>query len=990
MKKRLVITLSFCLLAASLSRAEKLDLSAHNAIIQKLESAASVSGDDSMVQSTSLNYRLADLYAERARLMSMEEQGQGASKYAAQITADRKKSIDLLKKVISTLPQDKKGSALMQMAHLHELLAQNTDALKIYELIEKNPRDYDQKTKALTEIKLGDSAFSKSDLEAAQKHFEKSLTFSENPRKVYSHYRLAWVHFNQGQTLVAEKQLMTLLLNPKLYRNSEGEIDQAFVEEATHDLATFIARNDMQQTDLKSFIKVTPQSLQKKNLIYLAQELDRTAKKTNALKVWALVGAQNLTFEDQVERQIQMTRIEYDLGHLSAVNLEISKSILLLKKSACQGSATCTLAQQNLRRVITDWARAEERKVSTELITAFNKYTESIEDYEMNFWAAGLATKRNQHQDAFNFFLRASNLLKAINPKNQQQTKLFESSLVGGIEMAEFAKDPKSKVAAYRRYLEYNPNGVQKNEVRYQIARWYYDQNQFLTARDEFKKLSLDSTMTSALIEKSADLCLDTDVLLKDEPRIEQDSLELSAKIPQKKIEFLAIYRKSILNQTAAVLNTKQNDEQLKTELLKLNRINSASFSGGEQQQLLKNKMEISYRLKDVDSLIIYSNQFLALKHLNSVDQQKAYHYLAWTAEIRMNFKESLKFMKLITPEKKELAAYLLKMALLKELSMQNPTSEYEKFISVSRDRNKVAFAAHQIVLHSAMPLKAFNKYEPVLKKNADLFPSAAIFVFEKSNDTKFSNRILHQSIFKKSPEAQLVRHQNSFEEFKALAHKVSQAKLRTGNDSLIKKSLIERNELIHQLEKVVNKSISKKDVVEQLAYLPVLAHENKRMAQEILALPKPKKMNKQEKVVYEEQLNLLIAPYQNQSLAIETKIKDLFKLAPTQEILTELGSWSAQINRPGHLLALQELSLLKSSVQSLGLTSPAFEKLSERKQKVSSQLTEASNLQMKIFKSPFDFNYLEKLKNLQQSLGSGPMVAYIDTRMSELNTGEK
>ncbi len=986
MKKRLIY-ISLCFLSAVAAQAEKLDLSAHNAIIQKLESAASVSTDDSMVQSASLIYRLADLYAERARLLSMEEQGLGATKNAAQISADRKKAIAALTRVQPALPQEKKGSALMQTAHLYELQLQSGEALKIYKLIEKNPRDYDQKTKALTEIKLGDDTFAKGDLDAAQKHFEKALTYSENPRKAYAHYRLAWVHFNLGQTLIAEKKLLTLLQTPKLYKNADGEIDQAFVEEATHDLATFVARNDLQQTNLKTYLSVTPEVLQKKNLIFLAQELDRTAKKVSALKVWAVVGTQQLTFEDQVERQIQMTRIEYDLGHLPLIIIELNKSILVLKKSECKGNETCTLAQQNLRRVITDWARAEERKVSPELISAFNAYTSNFEDYEMNFWAAGLAVKRKQHQDAFNFYLRASTILKEISSKNAQQQKLFEASLVGGIEMAEFAKDPQLKVQAYRRYLEFNPNGAQKNEVKYQIARWYYDQNQYPTARDEFKKLALDQTMTLSLREKSADLCLDTNVLLKDEARIETDSFELAGQIPNKKSEYLNIFRKSILNQSAAILNATSADDKLKSELAKLNKTNAKSFAGEEKLQLLKNKMELAYRLKDVDQLISYSNQFLTLKSLKPADQQKAFHYLAWTSEIRMNFKEALKYLKKIQPAPKDLAAYYLKTALLKELSSQNPTKEYEMYMSVSRDHNKVAFAAHQIVLHSANSLKAFNKYESVLKKNQDLYPSAALFVFEKTNDSHFAKRILSHGAFKNSAEASLVRHKMSFDDMRLLVRQVSQSKFKTGNDLQIKKSLVQRNELIHQLEKATNRSIAKKDIVEQLIFLPVLVIENNRLAQDILSTPKPKKMSKEEKIAYDQQLKILVDPYQTQALAIENKVKELFKQEPSQQTMNELSAWAAQVNRPGHKLALQELSLLKGSVLNLGLTSPAFEKLSERKQKVSSKLTEASSLQMKIYKSPFDFSYLEKMKNLQLSLGSGPMVAYIDSRIDELNS---
>lgn len=979
--KQVLISVAIYVLAIGLARAEKLDLSAHDSIIQKLESAANVSSEDSMVQTIQLNHRLADLYAERARLLSMEDEGKGAQTYKTQIEIDRNKAITTLNKILNRLPQQKKGQALLQMAHMYELLTQQEEALNIYTSIEKNHKQFDEQTNALSQIKLGDFAFSANELTKSQKHFERSLSYQTNPRKGYAQYRLAWVHYNQGQTLLGEKMLLSLL-------QGKEQKDAAFVDEVSHDLATFIARNDLSQTDLKTYLKVTPEPLRKRNLIYLAQELDRTAKKQNALKVWALVGTQNISFEDQIDRQINITRIEYDLGHLNAVNTEISKSIVLLKKSACSENPNCTVGQQNLRKVITDWARAEERKVSAELITAFNKYTEAFADYEMNFWAASLASKRQQHQDAFAFYLRASTLLKDINPKNPQQQKLFELSLVGGIEMAEYAKDPQMKLQAYRRYLEFNPKGAQRNEVRYQIAQWNYNQNNYTQARDDFKNLSLDSSVSKELREKSADLCLDTNVLLKDEKRIEQDSLQFSKELVSKKVEYLSIYRKSILNQTADILNSKPNDTALIDEQDKLNKVDSQSFIGREKQQLLKNKMEIAYRLKDLNSLSVFSLQLLKEKDLSKQDEQKALHYLAWMAEIRLNFKEALNYMKMIRPQPMELGSYYLKVAMLKELSNQNPVTDYEQFLGFSRDSQKNAFAAHQIVLHSAKPLKFFNKYEKVLKAKPDLYASAALFIYEETKDQNFARRILSVKELNRSAESELVRHQKSIAEFKDMATQLSRAKIRTGSDTAMRKSIVQRNELLRAVEKKANRSIAKKDTVEQLLFLPLLAFENRRLASEILDLPKPKGLNKIEKQKYDEQLKSLVAPYEKQSLAISAKVKEIWNQAATENLLSTLNAWSTQIQRPGHILALQELSLLKTSVQNLGLTSSFFENLSERRQKVSSDLlSESSTLQSKINKSPFDFNNLEKLKSLQNSLGSGTMVAYLDSRIGELST---
>ena len=62
-------------------------------------------------------------------------------------------------------------------------------------------------------------------------------------------------------------------------------------------------------------------------------------------------------------------------------------------------------------------------------------------------------------------------------------------------------------------------------------------------------------------------------------------------------------------------------------------------------------------------------------------------------------------------------------------------------------------------------------------------------------------------------------------------------------------------------------------------------------------------------------------------------------------------------------------------------LASP-FEKLSEQQQKT---LSEAESLRQKIQANPFNISDLAQLKILQSSLGRGPMVAYLDSRLTEM-----
>jgi hypothetical protein len=964
--------------------AEKLDLATHNSLIEKIESATKLGSKDAMVMHANLAHRLADLYAERARLLSMDQEGHGEQIHARQIESDRRKSIATLSQIVNVLDKNQKGPALLQMAHLHDLLNEPQESVKICQQIVKNPAGFDGKTKALAEIQLGDVAFVKGTLPEAQTHFEKALKFEDNPRRGYTYFRLAWIHFDRGQSELSEKEMITLLQTPDLFKTASGAIDASFKEEASHDLATFMARNDISADSTRILSSLSPDNTRKKNLIYLATELDRTSKKKSALIVWSAIGGQEISFEDQLDRQIQVTRIEYDLGHRDSLVKEIDNSIALLKNPACKNNSECTVATQNLRRVITDWAKAEERSPSAALIAGFQKFSQNFDDAEMSYWAAQSATQRKQYRDAFKFYIQAATTLHAISEKTPVQQKMFEGALLGSLAVAELSKDADLRLPAYQKYLEFNANGAKRDEVRYQIAHWYYEKNDYAKASNEFRILALDPKMNLALREKSGDLCLDSDVLLKDEALIEAHSLELSQGVPSKKAEYQAIWRKSILNQTAKVINNSDSKATavFEKQLQKIQSVSLVGFPADQRKTLIKHKIELAYRLKNLESLTQSSRELLSTSGLSHEDQAMALHHLAWVAEITMNFKMALNYMAQIHPSHQGRADYFLKLAMLKELSSENPSAEYKEFLAASHDSQKRQYAAHQIVLNSKHPQQDFRKYESLLAANSELYGSAGVFVFEKTGDDKFAKHLMAKSSFRNSAKGQLMAHHFAFQDYQALKSKMAHMKLKPQSDRGLKKALAERTALLKKVESLANQAIQQKDTTKELIYLPLAAHENSRLADEIMALPAPRGMKPKQKADYQLQVQALVQPYMVQSKAIQAKTTELWKQAINNNAYQALTDWSLQKNKPGCQLAADELSVLRGSARQAGLAADPFEKLTEQRQKVT---VEAQSLHQQIAKDPFNSNDLEKMKTLELSLGSGPMVAYLDNRLNEL-----
>jgi hypothetical protein len=201
-------------------------------------------------------------------------------------------------------------------------------------------------------------------------------------------------------------------------------------------------------------------------------------------------------------------------------------------------------------------------------------------------------------------------------------------------------------------------------------------------------------------------------------------------------------------------------------------------------------------------------------------------------------------------------------------------------------------------------------------------------------------------------------------------------------SDAKLKRALDERIRMLKQVEALANQTIRQKDTSRQLVYLAQLADENTRLANEILALPQPRGLKPQEKLQYQAQVQALTQPYVTQSQAIQAKTQELWKQAMDNNTFQALYEWSIQREKPGCQLAAQEIAVLRASARQSGLAMDPFGNLTEQRQKVAS---EAESLRQRIQKNPFDFEDLEKMKTLQMTLGSGPMVAYLDQRMNEL-----
>ncbi|MBL7543336.1 MAG: hypothetical protein JNL11_05940 [Bdellovibrionaceae bacterium] len=986
--------------AQLLVAAEKLDLSTHDSLIQKLESILSIQNSDTMFKQSQIALRLADLYAERARLLSLEDQGKGDILFKDKIAADRAKAIKIYSQILPSLKSAEKGRVLLQSAHLHILMKQEDEAIKIYSSMIKNAKAYKKEVIAAAQIQWADILFYKGEFEKSSKLFRDSLKIKENSRKGYALYRDAWCLYNMGKTKPAQAQLLSLLKNKDLFLKKDQTkntiVDVSFQEEVSRDLATFMARNGIVEADIHTLMQLSPDSAKQKNLIYLATELDRTAKKESALMVWMIIGQQKVDFISQLEGQIQITRIQYDLGRKGKLLTEIDRSIVLLKNPACKNNDECLISQQNLKKILTEWGKAEERAPSTELILGFSKYTQSFDDAEMSYWTGHSSLKLKMFSESFASFKKSAQLLAVMDRSTDAKlARMFEGSLLGAIEAAEQSKDTTLELASYRLYLELNPRGAKRDEIKYQIAHLFYEADDFKNAADLFREIALDPKAPAALRDKSAELCLDSSVILKEEAQIETDSLLFAQTFKSRGAYFLAIWRKSILNQSAQIINSKITPKgQLEQQWQKLDKIAYASWPVSQMKTLIKNKLAIGMRLKNLDMVAKAAGQFLALDDssvrglsvggLSMEEKNWALDQAAWVAEMRMDFKAALNLLKQVTPKKSQIAEHHFKVALLMELAHQDPSDEYLKFMKISKDAQKNQYAAYQLIHYSAAPKKLFSKYGQVLKVNPQLYAAAGVITYEKSSDMAIAKTVLAHRTSKNTFESQILARSIELKSFEALQKKLAATPFAGRSDRLIQKNLVERIRLIKQLERKSQAAIQKKDSSLQLILLAHVYYENSRLVQDVLALPVPKQLSAEQKKMYQEQIQLQMKPYITQAIVVKEKISEMWETAIKQAVFKDLFDLAEEGNKPGSRLAHLEVEKLKKAAEISGQRESPFINFTRERHKVA---TEADQLQKSIVEDPFNFNDIEKFKALQKELGRGPMVAYLNSRIEEINS---
>ena len=964
------------------SAAEKMNAEIHDVVIGKLEQALQRGGN--VVSLKPVRARLADLYADRARLRAMEEAERNCTKCTG-ARSDRQKALSLYKIVLNEAAKEDRGAIMLQMAHLHELNGEFKSAERYYNQIAvEGPSKHSKDILAEGFIGRGEARFGRGDTIGALKDFQTALKYVGRGRKGPVMQRIAWCHLNLGNQKPAVRTLIQILETPELLERetTEGvQFDPTFQDDVVRDLATFLARGEVTRREVVLLESLAPERSKRDVLKRLAQECERLGQRSAAIIAWDYALKYENNHEDRIEALVRKAQIYFDLDQKPKAYQNLKSAFELWAAHGCSGE-NCSQIRTRIRAFIISWHRLEKNKPGHLLVEAYLLYVERFpDDVEMMLWAAELSQVQKKYAQAATLYYKAASM--AAQSKAKNASRWLNAALVGEIEMAELSRDAKTREAAYDHYLQLNPNGPLAVKVRYLKAHIAYERGDLNEASSRFWQFVSSSSCRGKLnaearrlCTKAADLDLDALVGLKAHGAVQMRANEYARLLPHRQNEYLRISRTAIMKQAEAM--------EPKTALAKLGESDMRGASKDEVVQLLKLRVATAEKAQDLNEVRKSAERLLTVKGLNPADREFAYGKIAWAAEMTLDFGTAYAVSRKMKLADLKPDARAMRLAILAELAGRNPTPHIREFLKTSKDPYQKALMQAKLVRWSKTPAKEFRKHEASLKRYPGIYASLVLEIYAQNGDMALVKRALKVKGVRNEPEGRVLSRELMLRELADLDTKMAKHRIHTGSDRLIKRTLEERLKLINQLDQAANRAIESRDWASQIVALSLVSRENRRLHGDLLRLPIPSSLRPRERRTYARTVEANARGYLTKAEQVDKKLNLLWGQGEEQNALISDYRFSRREIRP----------VLEREIRRLAQVAPPAIR---RQINEEMQIESGKPLDQKIMlarreaqTNPFNPKSLEKLRELELVRGRETMVAYLDARLMKLKAGEK
>jgi tetratricopeptide (TPR) repeat protein len=998
----------------ALAEPEKMDVGTHRFLIEKLESVLDSTPKGDVTRVPAL-LRLADLYSDEARLLSMTEieKGcfQGANVAGCGLSkSDRASAIKFYEMALSESSGAIQSRVLFQLAHLYEVNGQSKQASNLYrKILALGAKRFSQTVLGQSQAGLGEIAFKEKRFRDAKKSFELAMKNPATPRRGWIMYRLAWSELNLNQAEMGKRRLLTILKTPSLLSlesTSGSKQDSSFQEDVAHDLTVFYARTGFSQQDIESLWALSPEAARKSILIELAEEAERLGQKRAAIAVWSTLasrpvdnsrlGTNGLLARERIEAQTRVATLRFGLGEKPQAVVDFRGAITLWNKTSCSPEAECAILQKRLRKLVIDWNKNEETKLSKELLEMYRLFAGQFpQDSEMAFWGANVARERQANREAMALYHQAAEeASKAIargDAKSDPKIKtVFEGSLLAEIEMSELTKDLKLREQAYNHYLTLNPQGPKSLEVRYQLAHTAYDRGEIAKAADMFYQIAARdeacrSKSVPSFCRQSADLALDSIVILKQDERLEATALEFATLYSGGK-DFSSIARRARLNMAAKAANGSSSSA-MNENLKKLSEMNLKDAPASEVLLTHRNRFVLAEKTRNFAAASAAAVAIINYPGASASEREDAMAKRLWVAEMQLDFATAYVTAKQMKMAGTKPAERELKLALLAELSGRDARPHLKQFISMTHDRKAELSARVKLVKASNYSTAEFNRHFSALKRDVELLASVGLDVYARHPSARLAKQMLSVRGLQKTAEGGVLVRSGELKMIERFAKRLASAHLpANASDKTLQKALASRVRTLAEADAFANKAIKSQDGWLQALALQTVAVENRRLKDEILSLPSPKGLKPADLRRYQTLMARQVAPFEIKALKIDQKLAKFWIQEPAERLARTLEQ---SIGAKRTLLAKEA----RAMVQVLDLLDGSIGPKNAMKRLNRAIESEVPAVQAKTLASarddvrdnPFDVDTLKRLRSLEAEAGRDTMVAYLDSRMNRL-----
>ena len=608
-----------------------------------------------------------------------------------------------------------------------------------------------------------------------------------------------------------------------------------------------------------------------------------------------------------------------------------------------------------------------------------------------------------------NKYKLAGDLLRELgrNIKKPDQIKLKENISIKQMELAELTKDDSIRSKSYEFYIKNGINPALVFKAKYQMAYLAYNNKDLNKANDLFSKLALyelkaENKIINELKLKSAHLSLSAlDQLGKQEEQLVYQAGLFMSHFPDNRREFSKIYNTAILNTVKKLVSNKNFSHQSfqvstdKDVLKAWDFLNLFATRYSAQKDLsvyYLDKLLLAKELLKFDQMDKSIKFLLANKNLSAQDRKVALTWKLWLAELRFDFKEVLKLIKVLNPSD-ESEEHLLRLAKFSKLANLDSTPYYKTLIkNFPNSSSKLAIVTFLIENSSSKKekIELLKKYANIYEEDSNKLTYLILKIDEGQLDSSFINFFIKLSFMKNSFLYTFEKRRKSIDNFTKKLKRVRLNSLASQLSGYRFKIALEKwTKEINDLNERANALLKTQDWTTRVFILSEWKKELKRFYNSVLDFPPPKELTEEEKQEYK---TLLVSQMQVYAQEIKQLKNELNKLW-SQDFLNDYkaGLEKDIIFYPPLKWELDKLAEStdgdkKKSIQAL--LDSLTQNLKNRKIKKFTEIhkEKVDNLYKILKKNPFDKDSLTKLFNLEKKRQNTALSFYLSNRIKKLS----